>query len=186
MLRIPMNRWKGVLTKASVAGCFLAFALSAQAAPPLTAGAPILVPGTHGGFDFLRVDASANRLLLAQEKGNGAFVVFDLNTKKVLKRVPTSTSQDAAVDLKRERYYVSGNDPHRMVIVSRKSLNVIGVVPVPANTDLIAYDPVTGQVHESNDTAGEEWVIDPSTKKIVTTIKLPGSGVEDLAFDPQY
>ncbi len=171
---------------ASLACGFLAFALSAQAAPPLTAGTPILVPGTHGGFDFLRVDTSANRLLLAQEKGNGSFDVFDLNTKKLLKRVPTSTSQDAAVDLKRERYYVSGNDPHRMVIVSRKSLNVIGVVPVPANTDLIAYDPVTGQVHESNDTAGEEWVIDPSTKKIVTTIKLPGSGVEDLAFDPQY
>jgi len=112
--------------------------------------------------------------------------VFDLNTKKLLKRAPAGICQDTAVDLKRGRYYVSGNEPHRMVIISRKTLNVLGVVPVPANTDLIAYDPITGQVHESNDTAGEEWVIDPSTKKIVTTIKLPGSGVEDLAFDPGY
>ncbi|MGH9438641.1 MAG: YncE family protein, partial [Terriglobia bacterium] len=134
----------------------------------------------------MRVDTGADRLLLAQEKGNGEFVVFDLNTKKLLKRVPTSTSQDAAIDLKRDRYYVSGNDPHRMVIVSRKTLHVLGVVPVPANTDLIAYDPLTGQVHESNDTAAEEWVINPSTRKIVTTIKFDGSGVEDLAFDPHY
>ncbi|MGH9355000.1 MAG: YncE family protein, partial [Terriglobia bacterium] len=147
---------------------------------------PILLPGTHGHFDFMRVDTSANRLLLAQEEGNGAFLVFDLNSKKLLKRVPTSTSQDAAVDLKNDRYYVSGNDPHRMVIVSRKTLRVLGVVPVPANTDLIGYNPNTGQVYESNDTAGEVWVIDPSSKKILTTIKLPGSGVEDLAFDPQY
>ena|SRR5487761_108258 len=186
MLRIPMNRWKGVLTKASVAGCFLAFALSAQAAPPLTAGAPILVPGTHGGFDFLRVDASANRLLLAQEKGNGAFVVFDLNTKKVLKRVPTSTSQDAAVDLKRDRYYVSGNDPHRMVIVSRKTLRVLGTIPVSQNTDLIAYDPNTDRVYESDDEAGQAWVINPSTRKIVATVKYDGSGVEDLAFNADH
>jgi len=186
MLRIPMNRWKGVLTKASVACCFLAFALSAQAAPPLTAGTPILLPGTHGGFDFMRVDTSANRLLLAQEKGNGAFLVFDLSTNKLLKRVPTSTSQDAAVDLKRDRFYVSGNDPHRMVIVSRKTLRVLGTVPVSQNTDLIAYNPNTDRVYESDDEAGQAWVIDPSTRKIVATVKYNGSGVEDLAFNEDY
>lgn len=73
-----------------------------------------------------------------------------------------------------------------MIIISRKTLGVLGVVPVPANTDLIAYDPITGQVYESNDTAAEEWVIDPSTRKIVATVKYDGSGVEDLAFDPGY
>lgn len=186
MFRTSVNRWKELLTKVSLACCFLAFALPACAAPPLKAGAPILLPGTHGRFDFIRIDTSTNRLLLAQEQGNGAFGVFDLGTRKLLKRVPTSTSQDAAVDLKNDRYYVSGNDPHRMLIVDRKSLNVIGVVPVPANTDLIAYDPLTGQVYESNDTDGEVWVINPSTRKIVTTVKYNGSGVEDLAFDSGY
>ncbi|MGH9406058.1 MAG: hypothetical protein ACRD3D_09535 [Terriglobia bacterium] len=163
----------------------MAFALSVHAAPPLTAGAPILLPGTHGGFDFIRVDTSANRLLLAHEK-NKSFDVFSLGSRKMVKSVPTGTSQDAAVDLKRGNYYVSGNDPGRMVIVSRKGLNVIGVVPLPADTDLIGYDPVTGQVHESNDTAAEEWVINPATKKVVATINLQGSGVEELAFDAHY
>lgn len=186
MLRMGVIRWNRLFTGASVACCFLVSALSAQAAPPLTAGAPIQLPDTHGGFDFIRVDASANRLLLGQERGNAAFLVFDLGTKKLLKRVPTSTSQDAATDLKHDTYYVSGNDPHRVLIVSRKELRVVGEVALPANTDLIAYDPLTGQVHESNDTAAEEWVIDPSTRKIVTTIKFDGSGVEDLAFNAGY
>lgn len=188
MLRISAIRNRGPFIGASVMCCCLAFALPlpGQAAPPLTPGTPIQLPDTNGGFDFIRVDASANRLLLAQERGNSAFLVFDLGSKKLLKRVLTSTSQDAAVDAKHDVYYVSGNDPHRMLIVSRKDLSVLGTVAVPANTDLIAYDPLTQQVHESNDTAAEEWVIDPNTKQIVTTIKFDGSGVEDLAFDAGY
>jgi DNA-binding beta-propeller fold protein YncE len=151
----------------------------------LTAGDPILLPGTHDGFDFIRVDTAANRLLLGHE-GNKSFDVFDLDSKKLLKVVPTSTSQDATTDVKRGNYYVSGNDPSRMVIVDSTKLEITGEVPVPADTDLIAFNPMTGLVYECNDTAGEVWVIDPEAKKIVTTIKLDGSGVEDLAFDPEY
>jgi DNA-binding beta-propeller fold protein YncE len=73
-----------------------------------------------------------------------------------------------------------------MVIVDSTKLEVTGEVPLPANTDLIAFNPVTGLVYECNDTAGELWVIDPAAKKIVTTIKMDGSGVEDLAFDPEH
>ncbi len=170
--------WAGV-------GClWLAMTLSAQTAP-LTAGDPILLPGTKDGFDFIRMDAGANRLLLGHE-GNKTFDVFDLTTRKLLQAVPTSTSQDATTDAKRGVYYVSGNDPGRMVIVDANKLEIAGDVPTPANTDLIGFNPQTGLVYECNDTAGEVWVIDPVAKKIVTTIKLDGSGVEDLAFDPEY
>ncbi len=142
-------------------------------------------PGTTGGFDFIRIDTAGNRLLLGHE-GNKSFDVFDLGSKKLLKVVPTSTSQDAVADAKRGNYYVSGNDPGRMVIVDAAKLEVTGEVPTPANTDLIAFNPTTGLVYECNDTAGEVWVIDPAAKKIVATIKVDGSGVEDLAFDPEY
>jgi DNA-binding beta-propeller fold protein YncE len=143
------------------------------------------LPGTKDGYDFIRIDTDANRLLLGHE-GNKTFDVFDLDSKKLLKAVATSTSQDATTDVKRGNYYVSGNDPARMVIVDAKKLEVTGEVPVPANTDLIAYNPISGLVYECNDTAGEVWVIDPAAKKIVATIKVDGNGVEDLAFDPEY
>ncbi len=162
----------------------MALALRAPAAA-LPPGEPILLPGTHDAFDFIRIDTAGNRLLLGHE-GNKSFDVFDIETRKLLKAVPTSTSQDATVDAKRGVYYVSGNDPSRMVIVDSTKLEITGEVPTPANTDLIAFNPITGLVYECNDTAGEVWVIDPAAKKIVTTIKVDGSGVEDLAFDPEY
>ena len=167
------------------AGCLLlALTLRIQAAP-LTAGDPILLPGTSDGFDFIRVDANANRLLLGHE-GNKSFDVFDIAAKKLLKVVPTGTSQDATTDVKRGCYYVAGNDPGRLVIVDSTKLEITGEVPTPTNVDLISFNPATGLVYLCNDTAAEVWVIDPAAKKIVTTIKLDGSGVEDLAFDPEY
>jgi DNA-binding beta-propeller fold protein YncE len=184
MSKMNVIGFKKIQSGISASCLLLALALRAQAAP-LTAGEPIVLPGTQGGFDFIRMDTAANRLLLGHE-GNKSFDVFDLGTRKLLKVVPTSTAQDVAVDVKRGCYYVSGNDPARMVIVDSTKLEVTGEVPVPANTDLIGFNPMTGLVYECNDTAGELWVIDPAAKKIVTIIKLDGAGVEDLAFDPEY
>lgn len=116
-------------------------------------------------------------------EGNHSFDVFDLGSRKLLKVVPTGTSQDAATDVKDHCYYVSGNDPGRLVIVNSDSLTVKGEVPLPAATDLIGFDPETGLVHLCNDTAAEEWVIDPATRKVVTTITFDGRGLEDMALD---
>jgi DNA-binding beta-propeller fold protein YncE len=87
------------------------------------------------------------------------------------------------VDVKRGFYYVSGNDPGHLAIVDSKTLTVSGEVPLDSDTDLIGYDPQTGLVHLCNDKAAEEWVIDPAAKKIVTTIKFDGTGMEDMALD---
>ena len=184
MLKISIHGLKKFGTGIGLGCVLLALSMRASAAP-LTAGEPILLPGTHDGFDFIRLDTNANRLLLGHE-GNKSFDVFDIGAKKLLKVVPTSTSQDAAVDAKRGCYYVSGNDPGRMVIVDSTKLEITGEVPTPSDTDLIAFNPNTGMVYECNDKAGEVWVIDQVAKKIVTTIKVDGSGVEDLAFDPEY
>lgn len=157
-----------------------AFSVVAQTAP-LTPGNPIPLPGSTGSYDFIQFDAAGNRLLLGHEE-NKSFDVFDLGTHQ-LKVVPTGTSQDAAVDSKNGCYYVSGNDPGRMVIVDSKTLTVTGEVPLPAATDLIGYDPQTGLVHICNDTAAEQWIIDPVAKKVVTTLKFDGKGMEDMALD---
>ncbi|HEY1790278.1 MAG TPA: hypothetical protein VGJ73_19185 [Verrucomicrobiae bacterium] len=158
----------------------LALSLTAQTAP-LTPGDLIPLPGSKGRYDFIQFDAAGNRLLLGHEE-NKSFDVFDLASHQ-LKVIPTGTSQDAATDVKNGLYYVSGNGPGRMVIVDAKTLTVTGEVPLSAATDLIGYDPQTGLVHICNDTAAEQWVIDPVAKKIVTTIKFDGTGMEDMALD---
>lgn len=170
----------------AVIGCLvLTGSLIAQTNPPaapLTPGDPISLGNMTGGFDFIRTDVDGNRLLLGHE-GNKTFDVFDLAAKKLLKSVPTGTSQDGAADSKRHAYYVSGNDPGRMVIVDARDLAITGEVPLPAASDIIGFNPDSGLVHVCNDAAAEQWVIDPVAKKIVTTITLEGKGVEDMAFD---
>jgi DNA-binding beta-propeller fold protein YncE len=179
MSKISSPFLKGILA------CLLFAPASLIHAAPLAPGEPILLPGTQEKYDFIRMDTAGNRLLLGHE-GNKSFDVFDIATGKLLKTIPSCTSQDAVADAKNGRYYVSGNDPARMVIVDSGKLEVSGEVPVPGPTDLIAFNPQSGMVYECDDKAGEVWVIDPAAKKIVDTIKVDGSGVEDLAFDPEY
>lgn len=165
---------------AGFSSLFLASFVNAQTAP-LMPGDPIPLPGSTGRYDFIQFDAVSDRLLLGHEE-NKSFDVFDPASRQ-LKVIPTGTSQDAAVDVKNGLYYVSGNDPGQMVIVDAKTLTIAGQVPLSAATDLIGYDPQTGLVHICNDTAAEQWVIDPVTKKIVTTIEFDGTGLEDMALD---
>ncbi len=172
---------RNILAVALIQGCWIISSASAQTAP-LTPGDRIPLPGVTGGFDFIRFDASQDRLLMGHE-GNHTFDVFDVNAGKLLKVVPTGTSQDAQIDTKNHNYYVSGNDPGRMVIVDAKTLAISGEMPMPADTDIGGFDPDTGLVHLCNDTAAQQWLIDPLQKKIVGTINFDGKGLEDMAFD---
>lgn len=122
----------------------------------------------------------------ARTRANKSLDVFDLNSMKLLKRVPTGTTQEVVVDSGHVDYYISGNNPGRTVIVNSKTLTATGQVPLSAATDMIVYKPLTGQIHECNDTAAEEWVIDLSANCVVATIRLKGRGVEDPALGPGH
>ena len=152
-----------------------------QAAPSLDAGKPIPLPGTSGRFDFIRIDSAADRLLLGHT-GNHSFDVFDIKSGKLLKSFTGYDAADAGSDSGRGFYYASCSDPARLLMVDSSKMEVAGEVPLPANSDLMGVNPVTGMVHVCDDTAPNRWVIDPSTKKIDHTIKFEGSGMEDVAF----
>lgn len=168
----------------ALVGWFLTWTLTTQAAS-LTPGAPILLEKTSGKFDFIRMDTARRRLLLAHT-GNKSLDVFDLDSRRLIKSVPTGAAQDVAVDGKNGRYFVAVSAPPQMTIVEAVKLEVTGEVPLPAAADLATFNPSNGKVYVCNDTAPELWVIDPKAKKITATITLSGSGMEDLAFDPQY
>ncbi len=178
---VRTKTWIKVQMGANVGCALLAMALSASGGA-LTAGDPILLEGTKGKFDFIRVDRDKHRLLLAHT-GNKSLDVFDLDAKKLLKSVATGAAQDSATDKKHHRYYASISDPPRMAIVDSEKLEMTGEVPLPAASDLMAYDASSGRAYVCNDTAAEIWVIDPEAKKIVNTIKLEGKSMEELAVD---
>ena len=162
---------------------FLAGVLSAPGAT-LSAGEPVVLENTKGNFDFIRIDQSRRRLLLAHT-GNKSLDVFDLESRRLLKSIPTGAAQDSAVDTKNGRYYVSVSAPPRMSIIDATKLEVTGEVPLPAAADLMTFNRANGRAYVCNDVAGELWVIDPEAKKILNTITFSGKGMEDLAFDAQ-
>ena len=68
-----------------------------KAGEPLSSGEPVLLEKTQGRFDFLRVDSGRHRLLLAHT-GNKSLDVVDLDSRRLVKSVPTGAAQDSAVD----------------------------------------------------------------------------------------
>src|SRR5580698_5202114 len=72
---------------------------AAAADAPMTAGEPILIPDSHGKFDFIEVDAGASRLLVSHP-GNARLDVFDLESGKLIKHAAIGVAQDVAIDEK--------------------------------------------------------------------------------------
>jgi DNA-binding beta-propeller fold protein YncE len=165
-----------------VGAVLLALISPLEAAALLTPGVPVALTGTQGRFDFIKVDPTRHRLL-ACHTGNGTLDVIDLATTKVIWIAPTGAAQGVAIDDRHGRYFVSASKPPRMVILDANQLEVTGVVPLPDPADLVAYHPASDRVFVCNDEKPELWVIDPAAKKLLTTILLPGSGMEDLGFD---
>jgi DNA-binding beta-propeller fold protein YncE len=155
-----------------------------SAAGSLTPGNPVEVTGTHGKFDFIKIDSANNRLLACHTE-NGSLDVIDIITSKLIKSIFIGNAQGVAIDSKNNRYFVSVSKPTKMVIVNSTKLDVIGEVALPDPADLIAYRSETNRVFICNDDKPEMWVIDPTERKIVSTISFPGGGMEDLDFDTQ-
>lgn len=152
-----------------------------RAADTLAPQPPVELIGTHGKFDFIKIDSAHNRLL-ASHTGNGSLDVIDPATSRLIKSIPTGAAQGVAIDEKGGRYFVSVSKPPQLVVVDSTNLEITGQVPLSCPSDLVAYHPETNRVFVCNDEKPELWMIDPAAKKLVKTLTLPGSGMEDLGF----
>lgn len=155
--------------------------LPASADSSLTPEKPIELKGTHGKFDFIKVDV-ANRRLLACHTGNGSLDVIDVDNSQLIKSIPTGNAQGVAIDEKGGRYFVSCSKPPKLVIIDSKMLEVTGEVPLPEAADVCTYSSALNRVFVDNDEKPETWVVNPDTKKIAKSYAVVGSGMEDLAF----
>jgi DNA-binding beta-propeller fold protein YncE len=151
-------------------------------AASLTPGQPLELTGTQGKFDFIKVDATRRRLLACHTQ-NGSLDVIDIDASKLIKSVPTGAAQGVAIDDKGGRYFASVSKPPKLVIVDSTKLEVTGEVPLPGPADVMAYQPGLNRAFVCNDDKPELWIIDPEAKAIVTTLNLPGFGMEDLGFN---
>lgn len=153
-----------------------------QAAEVLKAEKPIEITGTHGRFDFISVDVAARRLLAAHT-GNASLDVIDVDTRGVIKVVPTGAAQDCAVDVKSKRYLVSVSKPPQLVVIEASTLAITATIPFAGPADLLVFNAESGMAYVGHDDANQLWVVDAAGKKIVSTIVLPSDSPEGLGFD---
>ena len=173
---------KHLITCASVIAATL---LNCGAAEVLEPGSPIEIAGTHGKFDFITLDV-AGRRLLAAHTGNGSLDVIDVDTRKVIKVVPTGAAQDCAVDEKSKRYLVSVSKPPQLVVVDAGTLAVTATIPLAGPADLMTLNPKSGKAYVGHDDGSQLWVVDAGEKKVVSTVEIPSDSPEGLGFDASY
>ena len=165
----------------AVFGLSLPTALLAEPAP-LTLGQPIVVPGTKGRFDYLQIDEKLNRLLAAHT-ANKTLDIISLPDGKLIKSVSTGKIQGAVVDTDHNQYYASVSAEQKLAIIDRQTLEITGTVSLPGPADALAYNPKNGLVYVCHDDGEDVWVVDPSTQKIVTAVKIP-TQPEFVVYDP--
>ncbi len=156
-----------------------------RAADLLAAGKPLVLSGTRGRFDFLALDVEGRRLLAAHT-GNGSLDIIDIDKQEVVKIVPTGAAQSAAVDAKGKRYFASVSKPPSLVVIDAVKLEVVAKVSVGGPADLMAFNAKSGMAYVCHDDGKDLWVIDPSGKRVVATVELPGEAPEDLGFDAPF
>jgi DNA-binding beta-propeller fold protein YncE len=169
---------------AAVFCSYLATFLPVEGAGTFSPQSPEELSGTQGRFDFVKIDPLHHRLL-ACHTGNGSLDVIDLRTGRLTKSIPTGAAQGVTIDDQGGRYFVSASKPPKLVIIDSANLEVTGEVTLPEPADLVAYHQVTNRLFVCNDEKAELWVIDPDAKRILTTLSLPGGGLEDLGFESQ-
>ena len=153
-----------------------------RAAEPLVANQPILVPDSTGSFDFLAIDEPQRRLL-ATHTGNSTLDVFDLDTGKLIKHVPTGKAQGVAVDTVGGRYYVSTSADQVVAVVDSQTLEKVNTIKLPGDADDILFNPKNRCVYVDHDHGTNVWVIDTKTQKITGAVPIPDTP-ETIIYDP--
>ena len=175
---MPINFF---LIRATLSCAVSLAAATAFADAPLTARAPITVPGGPGGFDWMLVDRTQNRLY-ATHGGTKTLTVLNLKTGAV-RNVNAGDVAGITVDSPDGKVFTGGGD-QKVVILDNKTLTKIGEISVTGPVDDIKYDPKNSLVYAAHDDGAEDWVINAKTEKLVGDIAIPGAP-EAFAYDAE-
>ncbi|HEV2532132.1 YncE family protein [Phenylobacterium sp.] len=167
-----MVRW----TAGAIAA--LAMAGAAQAAGP---GYHVVdkIPGPDGGWDYLRIDAAHNRILIPR---GVAVTAIDLATKKATVGLVPGGRQHVALPVDDSRQMLVTNGATDSAIFADAITGAtIASVPTGKGPDDAAVDPKSGLAFVMGHLAGDVTLIDVKTHKVVGTIAVGGTLEEGVA-----
>jgi hypothetical protein len=146
-----------------------AFAGSAQAA----SGYHVIdrISGPDGGWDYVRVDAKNNRVLLTH---GSSVMAIDLATKAVSSFAPGQRLHDAMPVNGGAEVLVTNGGTNTVVFADAKTGATVATLDAGKGPDSAAFEPKTG-VALVMDHAGIMTLIDPKAHKVVGTINVGGA-----------
>jgi YVTN family beta-propeller protein len=136
--------------------------------------------GGIGGWDYLTVDESGQRVFVSHET---QVEVIDLASNSVIGKIrDTPGVHGIALAEDAGRGFISNGQASTVTIFDLKSLAAVSQVPTGKKPDAIVYDPSTHRVFAMNGGSDSSTVIDAVSGKVVGTIAL-GGGPEFAAAD---
>lgn len=162
---------------------FAAAMLAASAAQAATPGYRVIerIAGPDGGWDFLRVDAAHNRLLVT--RGTSVMAVDLASGKIEAGLAPGKRLHDALpVNDGAEMLVTNGGSNTAVFADARTGAPGVGV-PTGENPDALVYDPKSRLVLVMNHTGGDVTLVDAAQHRAVGAIPVGEGGLEAAAAD---
>ena len=129
------------------------------------------IDGPDGGWDYIRVDASHNRVLVAH---GGSVMAVDIATKAVSSFGPGAILHDAMPVNGGAEVLVTNGGTATAVFIDAKTSAVVATVPTGKGPDAAAFDAKTGLVLVMDHAGGQITLIDPKTHQVAGTIEVGG------------
>lgn len=127
--------------------------------------------GGDGGWDYLTVESSTNRLFVSHGK---QVVVVDLKTKSIIGSIVANGVHGIALAPDLKRGFISNGADNTVTVFDLTTLKILATIPVGKNPDAICYEPTTHKVFAFNGKSHTATVIDGEKSKIVGEIPLEG------------
>jgi YVTN family beta-propeller protein len=136
--------------------------------------------GGTGGWDYVAVDPSANRVYASHAT---LVEVVDLNSGKVVGQITQLHGvHGVAVAPDFGKGFITNGQSNSVTIFDLKTLAKLGEPQTGQNPDDICYEPKTKHIFAFNGKSGDSTAIDPKTNEIIKTFPV-GDKPEACAVD---
>ncbi len=161
------------MKKLLIAGSLLA--LAAFASEGFKVVNKIHIGGT-GGWDYIAVDPSANRVYASHAT---LVEVVDTNAGKVVGQITQLHGvHGVAVAPEFGKGFITNGQPNSVTIFDLKTLAKVGEPQTGMNPDSVCFEPVTKHIFTFNGRSNDSTAIDPKTNEVIKSFPLGGKPEE--------
>jgi len=135
--------------------------------------------GGTGGWDYLAVDPSANRLYVSHAT---LVEVVDLGAGKVVGQIPQLHGvHGVAVAPEFGKGFITNGQSNSVTIFDLKTLQKVGEPQTGMNPDSVCFEPKTKHIFTFNGRSNDSTDIDPKTNEVIKSFPLNGKPEECAA-----